>query len=178
MAIDLADKPYSVGQIQKSVWDEETNRLRVDAEVTAVIGELAVDLNQSDDSVAIGDGTNLVHVNPDGALDVNIKGADVLFDYNSITVLASATATILTKTFSNINKVKSILLSGDNLGKYTIYLNGDEISVLRTTWLNFNLIVPFNDLKVNSGDILEVTIVNNNTSTASFNATLFFQDMI
>lgn len=178
MAIDLSDKPYSVGQIQKSVWNEESNRLRVDAEITATIGELTVDLDHTEDSVAIGDGTNIVNVSPEGALDVNIKGSPVLFDYNSIFVNTSDTATILTKTFSDDKQIKSILLSGDNLGKYTIYLNGDELSVFRTSWLNFNLIVPLSDLKVQSGDIIEVTIVNNDTSAANFNATLFFQAII
>ena len=175
MALDLQNKLVSPGQIAISVWDQDANRIRVDAEVTAVIGELAVDLDQSEDSVAIGDGTNLVSVTTEGALNVQVKGQEVNFDYNEVLILAGASDIILTKTFTVDKRIKSVLLSGDNLGKYVITLNGNEISILRTTWLNFNLMVPMNDLYASSGDILEVSVTNNNTSVASFNATLFFE---
>lgn len=175
MAIDLANKPYSSSQVTKSVWDQNNNRLRVDAVVTATIGELAVDLDQSDDSVAIGDGTNIVSVNADGALSVEFNESEVLFEYDSASVGISSTVVILTKTFNQTKKIKSAILSGDNLGKYTIYLNGNEISKLRTTWDNYNLEVALNDLKVINGDVLQVEVTNNNSSVADFNATIIYQ---
>lgn len=175
MAIELEDKLYSPGQIFKSVWDQTENRIRVDAEVTAVIGVLEVELDQANDSVAIGDGTNLVSVSADGALSVEINGPAVEFEYDSATVAASATSTILSKTFVGDQKLKSVLLSGDNLGKYTIYLNGNEISKQRTTWTNYNVEVLLNDLKVLNGNTLEVEVINNNTSIADFNATIIYQ---
>jgi hypothetical protein len=72
MAIDAEDKKYSPGQIFKSVWDEDSNRIRVDAEVTATIGEVQVDLDAEDDSVSIYDatGVNPMTVNTDGSLEV------------------------------------------------------------------------------------------------------------
>jgi hypothetical protein len=85
LAIDLEDKDYSPGQIAKSVWDKDENRIRVDAEVTAVIGEIAVDLDAADDSVSIYDstGVNPMAVNTDGSLNTNIKNmlVPVPFDY-------------------------------------------------------------------------------------------------
>ncbi len=175
MSVDLDEKPYSPGQIFKSVWDETENRIRVDAEVTAVIGELAVDLDQSDDSVAIGDGTNLVSINPDGALSVEINGPDIVSNYDSDTVAINDTATILSKTFIGDQKLKSILVSGDNLGKYTVFLNSNELIKIRTTWGNYNEEISLNDLKVFSGDLLEIQVLNNSTSSSEFNATLIYQ---
>ena len=72
MAIDLEDKPYSPSQITISTWDEATNRVRVDAEVTAVIGVLEVDIDAASDSIAIGNPSNsdTLLVNPDGSINI------------------------------------------------------------------------------------------------------------
>lgn len=60
-------------QVIRRVYDEDENRLRVDAEVTATIGKVVVDISAADgDNIAISDGINTAVVNPDGSLDVNI----------------------------------------------------------------------------------------------------------
>jgi hypothetical protein len=58
-------------QIIQQAYDESLQRLRVDAEVTATIGEVTMDAATS--SVSIGDGTtgNIMKVNADGSIDVN-----------------------------------------------------------------------------------------------------------
>lgn len=86
MSADLNDKKYSPGQIAKSVWDEVENRIRVDAEVTAVIGEIQVDLDAEDDSVSIYDATgiNPMTVNTDGSLEVRSLNSLVPEPYDYI----------------------------------------------------------------------------------------------
>lgn len=338
MSIDLADKPYSPGQISISTWDKDSNRIRVDAEVTAVIGELAVELDANSDSVSIGNPFNddTLNINTDGSLNANITNegivstgnttfaplnsnstftgsfvdallnpnidsimlsnvsgtlyvdtsndgstifttttfpsifnssinlycvslnatfngrfiriryingpasqstfklqtilrpylpgqfissiersitpdsvaalnrsilmakkndgtytnvavtdtgllkvlpeeSEVEYDYASASVAISATSTILSKTFLTNKKIKTVCLSGDNLGKYKVFLNGNIIFTLRTTWTNYNVELSLNSLNVLSGDILTITVINNNTSIADFNATIIYQ---
>lgn len=60
-------------QVLQNVYDEGENRLRVDADITAVIpGGIQVNINDTDDSIKIGDGSgNYVKVNSNGSIDVN-----------------------------------------------------------------------------------------------------------
>ena len=62
-------------QVIRRVYDEPNNKLRVDAEVTAVIGVVEVIIDAaSGDNIAIADpsGTNYLLPNPDGSINVNI----------------------------------------------------------------------------------------------------------
>ena len=59
-------------QIFQRSFDETTDRLRVDAEVTATFGTVEVVIDaKSGDNIAISDGTNTVSVTPAGELKVN-----------------------------------------------------------------------------------------------------------
>lgn len=67
-------------QIAKRVYDPIEDRIRVDAQVTASISNAEVVISQVDDSIRIGDGTNLVTsttVAGDVGLDVNVIGGTV-----------------------------------------------------------------------------------------------------
>lgn len=62
-------------QVIRRVYDEPNNKLRVDAEVTAVIGVVDVIIDAaSGDNIAIADatGTNYLNINPDGSINANI----------------------------------------------------------------------------------------------------------
>jgi len=58
-------------QVLRAAWDENIRRLRTDATFS---GTLSVSLDASNDSVAIGDGVDLLAINPDGSLNANITG--------------------------------------------------------------------------------------------------------
>lgn len=60
-------------QVIQNVYDETENRLRVDADITAVIpGGIQVNINSVDDSIAIADSTgNPLKINSDGSINVN-----------------------------------------------------------------------------------------------------------
>ena len=82
-------------QILQRSFEESEDRLRVDAEVSAVIGEVTVIISHTDDSIRLGDGTTLFTgttvgaktgqdvnvINDVGAAAVNIQDGG-----NSITV--------------------------------------------------------------------------------------------
>lgn len=75
------------GQIVKRVYDESQDRIRVDAQVTATMsGSQEVVISQYDDSIAIGDGSNLftgTDVNAKHGLDVNVIGGVVSGEFTS-----------------------------------------------------------------------------------------------
>lgn len=86
----MAITKLDANQVIKDVYDEVENRLRVDAEVTAVIGDIEVHIDQASDSIRIGDGTDLITgTNVDGkiGLDVNVLNPIGIFTlpYDSIT---------------------------------------------------------------------------------------------
>lgn len=73
-------------QVLQHAYDDANQRLRVDAEVTATIGEVECLIDQSNDSIKIGDGTNLITattVGPDVGLDVNVIGGVVTGNFTS-----------------------------------------------------------------------------------------------
>jgi len=69
----MAGTKLDFQQVIQNIYDEPTNRIRVDAEVT--IGSITVDLSHTTDSVRLGDGTNFLTsttVGPKTALDVSV----------------------------------------------------------------------------------------------------------
>lgn len=67
-------------QILQRAFDESKDELKVQTEATIVAGAMEVAINDSDDSIRLGDGTNLTNVNPDGALRVSTGLIKVAFD--------------------------------------------------------------------------------------------------
>lgn len=73
--------PYTgldADQVLRQAFDETEDRLRVDAEITATISVLEVDIRAADgDNIAISDGVKNVTISTDGAknaLDVKLAG--------------------------------------------------------------------------------------------------------
>lgn len=59
-------------QVVRRAYDEPSNRIRVDAEVTAVIGTVDVIINAATDNIAIASpGGNFLLINPDGSININ-----------------------------------------------------------------------------------------------------------
>ena len=57
-------------QVLRSVYDETDNSLRVNAQIRAQIGQLEIILDHTEDTVRLGDGTNLTSVTASGELQV------------------------------------------------------------------------------------------------------------
>lgn len=57
-------------QVLRRAYDEGSNRLRVDAEISASIGDVI--LSAATSNIAISDGTDTLLINPDGSLNVNV----------------------------------------------------------------------------------------------------------
>lgn len=88
------------GQVIKRVYDEANDRLRVDAEVTVNISSAQeVIISQTDDSIRIGDGINLVtttSVLGDVGLDVNILGGAITGEFTQTGLKTQGKVTTMT----------------------------------------------------------------------------------
>lgn len=76
-------------QVLQHAFEDATGRLRVDAEVTATIGDLELDISHTDDSIRLGDGTSLVTattIGPDVGLDVNIINTSLPFSATDLDI--------------------------------------------------------------------------------------------
>lgn len=90
----------SPGQIAQNVYDENTDRIRVDAQYTSTIaGELEVSIDSTEDSVAIGDVSGnkvtTTTVGPKVGLDVNIAAGTVTLSNTSIEIKGATDSTLI-----------------------------------------------------------------------------------
>ena len=70
-------KQLDAFQVIRSAYDPVENRLRVDAQLSGSIGEIDVNIDHTEDSIRLGDGTNFLTSTTSGSdvgLDVNIIG--------------------------------------------------------------------------------------------------------
>jgi hypothetical protein len=64
-------------------FDEAADALRVQTEAVVVANAMEVVISDTDDSIRLGDGTNLTQVNPDGSLKVSTGLVKDSYDYFS-----------------------------------------------------------------------------------------------
>ena len=131
-------------QVLQHAFDDSTSRLRVDTEAVIIDGAIEVALSADSDSIAIGDGSNTLTVNPDGSINVNTPSDLTLenlnYYYNQISSVPSGAETAIITipaTTQNLNIVK-IDATGDNIGIFILKLNGTTIMTKRSSWTNFN----------------------------------------
>lgn len=111
-------------QIMQRAFDESSDALRVQTEAVVVANAMEVVISDSDDSIRLGDGTNLTQVNPDGSLKVSAGLVKDAYDYFS----GSHTGTTSTYTY------KMGGASGTTVAVVTIvYTNSDKDEILSLT---------------------------------------------
>ncbi len=170
----------------------DDGRLMVDAAVTVENANFNVQLTHLDDypfagdihdSVRIGDGTDLVQVNPDGSLNVVIvpssSGTEVVKTiYTEVIGIAKAVDTLLVTYTVPVGKTAELLysdFSGENISEYRILLNSVVIDKKRTYFgagLNeeFNFKDTRGGIPLVAGDVVEVKTIHNRPMVGDFNA--------
>lgn len=96
-------------QIIQRAFDESSDALRVKTEATVVANAMEVIISDTDDSIRLGDGTNLTQVNPDGSLRVSSGLVKEAFDHVSGTHTTS-TSTYTYKTGGSTGTVVATVL--------------------------------------------------------------------
>lgn len=137
------------------------------------------------DSVRIGDGTELLKINPDGSLPVTVGDApdeSVISVYSEVSSVVNGSDTsILTYTVP-VDKTSAFIVyidvSGENIAKYDVYLNGTRIARKRTYFGgNLNETFTFgsqskNGYPLEPGDIIEVKALHSRPFNGDFEARL------
>lgn len=144
---------HSSENVLRDVHDPITQTLRTTA--TAIIAPgLDVEIDHTEDSIRLGDGTNFLTSTTDGpkvGLDVNIindlqitdgvnnldintdgsinvtvvPGGSINNIYNEVTSVANGIlTTIVTYVASTNGKLKRVMVAGTNIAEYTIVING------------------------------------------------------
>lgn len=137
------------------------------------------------DIVRIGNGINQLAVNSDGSINANVvMGVPVPTItrnvFNEVTLVPSGSETLIatfTVPMGKTGKIEKITASGENIGKYTVKLNGSSIDVRRTYWTGgFNVMFDYasdaSGYKLNPGDVVSIHIFHESDDPATFDARL------
>ena len=65
-----------------------------------------------------------------------------------------------------------ITFSGDNRAFFYVELNGTDIELIRTWWMNFNEKIIFNEFNLVTSDELKIYVENKGTDAVDFNSTI------
>lgn len=114
------------------------------------------------------------------ALDINIVGGssdsgDISYNYNEISsVTGSALTTLLTYNSSGEEKLQKVDVSGTNIAEFTVVINSLTVDKKRTYFGgNLNGVFEFNNgINLQSGDVIEITVIHFRPSLGDFNARL------
>lgn len=144
-------------------------------------------LSHTNDSVRLGDGTNLftsTTIGPKTALDVNvinnvITPGTLVNTFNTASSVASATlTTIVTRTVTQNSILKKCSVSGENIAKYDVVLNGSVISSKRTYFGgSLNVDFDFEDgIPLVNTDVILVRVIHSRPSVANFNGNIITKE--
>jgi len=106
-------------QVLKRAFDDANDRIKVEAEVSATIGTVEVVIDHANDSIKIGDGTDLLAVNTNGSINVVPKdssGNNLLSQKTMANSLPVVIASDQTETsyISHVENLGSIIYYGFN----------------------------------------------------------------
>lgn len=164
-------------QVIKKVYDEVSNRLRVDAAITMTDVEQEVIIDDSTDSIKIGDGSgNYLNINPDGSINVAFTetARDYVLEYNEITSVPAATESIvITYTVPGSKQLllKNSIVYVNADTDVRLKINGSTKVKLQSNWTNRN--IEFNqEVSLEAGDVLTITVVHSELNSQDYNASI------
>lgn len=179
-------------QIIQHVYDEPTQTLRTSgvAVITPPPGGLEVAIDHTDDSIAIGTSTDLFTSTTDGskiALDVNVINPNgTIFtsvnDFNEVTAVASGVLTtinIYTVPALTSAKIQRIAVSGTNIAKYEVLVNGSLIDRMYTYFSGgLSALFELEDTNLVAGDVILVRVLHDRPDVGDFNARIQAEEYI
>lgn len=173
----MLDEP----QILRGAYDEETQRLRVDSNISIADLTIDVDLDPDEDGVYIGDRDTGIplKVNANGSINVvtgtvNRQLASV---YNEVTGIVAGITTIIGQIVLSENALlQKIDFSGSNIAEFELVIDGNTEDKKRTYFgSSLNGTFDFNQgLALTSGQTVTVYVVHNRPSVGDFNSRMQF----
>lgn len=164
--------------VLRKVYDPDTETLKVNAIATIEPGIMEITLTAEDDSIAIGDGTNTLAVNPDGSINVVTSAIAARVTKSVFGQFLNVPAAVETTVVNFIaatgvnTYLTKISSSGQNIAEYTVKVNGNIIDKKRTYYTGgFNVEFDFGvtGVKLVDGDTVSVTVIHNSDSVGDFN---------
>lgn len=150
----------------------ENNPLPVSIDSTISVGEVEIKGSPSG---------NLLDVNADGSINVVVEstsGGTVVNTYNEVSVASRSTLQIVTYTIpvGKTALLQRSAVSGDNIGRYDLFINGVVQDTARTMFGgDLTQMFDFTDgigsgLPLNAGDVVTVQVNNPRPTAANYNA--------
>lgn len=158
----------------------DTLAVNPDGSINVIVQDIT--LSALNDSIRLGDGVALTTTTALGSkvgLDVSIINKTSIYRFNQINAVPSGILTSIisyTVPVAMNLRLQKIFCSGDNISKYSVYINAILIDINRTFFgseLNtvFNYIGSDNiGYQLVSGDIIEVKVIHNRPSISDYNA--------
>lgn len=157
---------------------------RIDNAIVEVDLHHTVDVQGNFDSVRIGDGTDLLDIDPSGAIPVIVQDAadeTAINEFSeALLVVNGLETTILTYTVppGKTAYLSRIDVSGENIARYEVYVDAELIARKRT-WFGQGLNDTFDltlssrrGLVVQPGEIIRVKVIHERPFPATFEARL------
>lgn len=169
-------------QVIRRAYDDDKNRLRVDAEVEAVISSVDVVIDAAGgDNIAIAnaDGTDFAEVT-NGALHVLVSddGKTTKNIFGEITGIVSGVTSIIASYTAVANtKLLRIDVGGTNVAAYSIYIDNILIAKKYTYYTTLNESFEFtNGLPVVTGNIISVEVLHERPHDGDFNTNILVEN--
>lgn len=177
-------------QVIQQVYDETTQALRTSgiAVLTPPPGGLEVAISHLDDSIALGDGTNLLTSTTVGSnigLDVNIINTSAIpvtitgapgtsiNDFNEVTSVASGVLTTIntyTVPGGTTSFLKRIAVSGTNIARYEVLIDGNLVDRAYTNFgTQLNAYFDLDDTELTAGQVVLVRVLHDRPDVGDFN---------
>lgn len=174
------DHNLDANQVIQNVYEEDNNALRVNTQATIVSGAFEVAIDQANDSIKVGDGTDLLEVNPDGSINVNASidfPGEIKTFYNEVTSIGASTLTTIQSItiLSNTDFLQKIEVSGTNIAEYRVSINNVVIAKKRTYFgsslnLDFDFVSSGKGLPLNILDVVDIKVIHLRPSAGDFNS--------
>lgn len=168
-------------QIIQRVFDSDTDRLRVDAEVTATLGTVECIISAvSGDNIAIisSTGKELV-INSDGSISTNSKDASNITNVysESNNVVNGVTTNIVDITLGAKNRLSRVEVAGTNAAQFEVLIDNAVVAKRYTAiGISFNEVFDFKEgLNLNSGQNIKIAAVHNRPYNGDFNANIILK---
>lgn len=99
-------------------------------------------------------------------------------DFNEVSSTGIESIEIINKTVAaNVGiEIKQALCSGDNIAFFLVEINGEVKFKKRSYYTDFNADIDTGSIVLSEGDNIKIIVENKTNTSASFNATLIFNE--
>jgi len=185
--VDKYGLPYTIDNpmpTQLSDGSIEIGTVNAEIEVQLSHQDNVPDVGDVADSTQIGDGVEILQINPDGSITVKLNplppsNVKVMSTFNEVSSVPSNTITTVatyTVPVAKIAILETVDVSGSNIGTYTVEVNG-VVKDKKRTWFNGPMSERFDfrttsggSVQLVAGDVVRAVITHKRPTVGDFSA--------